>query len=75
MYMYLYIDPTKTVLMCNVKQFLHKVTPAVMKSSGAIIPGTEEVCIYLHMKLSYGICMCTYMYVYIYMYICYTAKK
>lgn len=33
--------------MCNVKQFLHKVTPAVMKSSGAVIPGTEEVHTYV----------------------------
>lgn len=36
-------DSTKTVLMCNVMQFLHKVTPAVMKSSGAVIPDTGQV--------------------------------
>ena len=40
------VDLTKTVVMCNVKQFLHKVTPAMMKSSGAIIPGTEKVHIF-----------------------------
>ena len=39
-----FVDSTKTVFMCNVKQFLHKVSAAVMKSSGAVIPGTEEVC-------------------------------
>ena len=39
-----FVDATKTVFMCSVKQFLHKVTAAVMKSSGAVIPGTEEVC-------------------------------
>ena len=38
-----YADPTKTVFMCDVKQFLHKVTPKVMESTGAIIPGTKQV--------------------------------
>jgi len=38
-----YADPTKTVFMCDVKQFLHKVTPEVMESTGAIIPGTKQV--------------------------------
>ena len=42
--LFTFVDSTKTAFMCNVKQFLHKVTPAVMKSSGAVIPGTEEVC-------------------------------
>ena len=41
--LFIYADPTNTVVMCNVKQFLHKVTPEIMKSSGAIIPGTEDV--------------------------------
>lgn len=41
--LFIFVDPTNTVVMCNVKQFLHKVAPAIMKSSGAVIPGTEEV--------------------------------
>jgi len=41
---YVYADPTKTVFMCDVKQFLHKVTPKIMEYTGAIIPGTKQVC-------------------------------
>ncbi|XP_065903265.1 fucose-1-phosphate guanylyltransferase-like [Dysidea avara] len=36
-------DPAKTVFMCEVKQFLHKVTPEIMESNGAVIPGTKQV--------------------------------
>ena len=51
--LFIFVDPTNTVVMCNVKQFLHKVTPAIMRSSGAVIPGTEEVCTYEDIVNSY----------------------